>query len=163
MRRAKVRVFDGGLPASPIIVTDCIAKDCSMDSFEWNKIIGATLGTVLFIVALYIFVGGLMEPHKAEKPGMEVAVTEDAGHGTGETPVAELPPDVVRIDRGSPWGNQYKIGDPFPSKLRRSDPSLNGLRMNRADVLALYRDWLERRLEVEPDYLEPLRGKRLAC
>ena len=30
-----------------------------MDSFEWNKIIGAVLGTALFIVALYIVVDGL--------------------------------------------------------------------------------------------------------
>ena len=73
-----------------------------MDSFEWNKIIGATLGTVLFIVALYIVIGGLMAPHKAEKPGMEVAVTEETGHGTGETPAADLPPD---------WGTVLPAAD----------------------------------------------------
>ncbi len=73
-----------------------------MDAFEWNKIIGATLGTVLFIVALYIGVGGLMEPRQAEKSGMEVAVTEDTGHGTGEAPAAELPPD---------WGTVLPAAD----------------------------------------------------
>jgi len=73
-----------------------------MDSFEWNKIIGAVLATVLFIVVLYIFIGGLMEPKKAEKPGMEVAVTEEGDHGAGEAPVAELPPD---------WGTVLPAAD----------------------------------------------------
>ena len=31
-----------------------------MDSFEWNKIFGAVLGTALFVVILYIGVEGLM-------------------------------------------------------------------------------------------------------
>jgi hypothetical protein len=39
-----------------------------MDSFEWNKIFGAVLGTVLFVATLNILVNGLMTPHKAEKP-----------------------------------------------------------------------------------------------
>jgi cytochrome c len=72
-----------------------------MDSFEWNKIIGAVLGTVLFIVALYIGIGGLMEPEKAQKPGMDIAVTETPG-GTGEKPVAEAPPD---------WGTVLPAAD----------------------------------------------------
>lgn len=81
----------------------------------------------------------------------------------GRRPIVELPADVMRIDRGSPWGNQYKIGDPFPRKLCEAEPSLYGLKMNRADVLVLYRAWLKRKLMAEPAYLEPLRGKRLAC
>jgi hypothetical protein len=35
-----------------------------MDSFEWNKIFGAILGTALFVVALNILVGGFMAPPK---------------------------------------------------------------------------------------------------
>jgi cytochrome c len=72
-----------------------------MDSFEWNKIIGATLATVLFIVALYILIGGLMEPHKAEKPGMEVAVTEETGT-SGGTPTVDAPID---------WGTALPAAD----------------------------------------------------
>lgn len=72
-----------------------------MDSFEWNKIIGAVLGTILVIVALYIVVGGVMTPHKAEKPGMEVAVTEPSAT-PGQTPAAELPPD---------WGTVLPAAD----------------------------------------------------
>jgi len=72
-----------------------------MDSFEWNKIIGAVLGTVMFVVGLYIFVGGMMAPHKAEKPGMEVAVTETSTT-PGQPAVAEAPID---------WGTVLPAAD----------------------------------------------------
>jgi cytochrome c len=72
-----------------------------MDSFEWNKIFGAVLGTALFVVVLYIGIDGLMEPEKAAKPGMEVVVAEE--HGTpGEPPVAEVAPD---------WGTVLPAAD----------------------------------------------------
>lgn len=71
-----------------------------MDSFEWNKIFGAILGTALFVVALNIVVGGYMKPHKADKPGMEVVVTETTA--PGETPVAEVAPD---------WGTVIPTAD----------------------------------------------------
>lgn len=71
-----------------------------MDSFEWNKIFGAILGTALFVVALNIVVGGYMKPHKADKPGMEVIVAE--GPATGEAPVAEVAPD---------WGTVIPAAD----------------------------------------------------
>lgn len=65
----------------------------------------------------------------------------------------DLPPDVIRVDRRSKWGNPLRIGDPDP----------NGYPMDRDQVVAWYRGYLEARLKMEPDYLEPLRGKRLAC
>lgn len=71
-----------------------------MDSFEWNKIFGAILGTALFVVALNIVVGGYMKPHKSEKPGMEVVVAE--APTPGETPVAEVAPD---------WGTVLPAAD----------------------------------------------------
>jgi cytochrome c len=74
-----------------------------MDSFEWNKIFGAVLGTVLFVATLNILVNGLMTPHKAEKPGMEVAVAEDVPSGDAETaPVADVKPD---------WGTVIPVAD----------------------------------------------------
>jgi cytochrome c len=72
-----------------------------MDSFEWNKIFGAILGTALFVVALNIGIGMLMKPHKSEKPGMDVAVTEPTGP-TGQTPVADVAPD---------WGTVIPAAD----------------------------------------------------
>jgi cytochrome c len=53
-----------------------------MDSFEWNKIIGAVLGTMLFIVGLNILVDELMKPEKPSSTGMTVAVGETHGGGT---------------------------------------------------------------------------------
>jgi cytochrome c len=73
-----------------------------MDSFEWNKIFGAVLGTALVIATLHVFVGGLMEAEKADKPGMEVAVTEDQG-GTGST----APVEEVKAD----WGTVIPAAD----------------------------------------------------
>jgi cytochrome c len=72
-----------------------------MDSFEWNKIFGAVLGTALFVVALNIFVSGLLAPKKAERPGMDVAVVETPTHGDGG-PVAEVAPD---------WGTVLPTAD----------------------------------------------------
>jgi cytochrome c len=71
-----------------------------MDSFEWNKIFGAILGTALFVVALNIVVGGIMAPPKGHKPGMEVVVAE--GPATGEAPVVEAAPD---------WGTVLPAAD----------------------------------------------------
>lgn len=71
-----------------------------MDSFEWNKIFGAVLATLLLIVAINIGVSKLMKPHHNDKPGMEVAVTETpAGGGT---PEVETKPD---------WGTVLPVAD----------------------------------------------------
>lgn len=61
--------------------------------------------------------------------------------------------NVVRIDRTSRWGNPFKIGSPDP----------NGNPMDRDQVIILYRAYAEAKLADEPDWLEPLRGKDLAC
>lgn len=58
-----------------------------------------------------------------------------------------LPDDVARIDRRTPWGN------PFP---------IRGT-VAREAAIGLYRTWLTHRLALDPLFLEPLRGKRLAC
>jgi cytochrome c len=60
-----------------------------MDSFEWNKILGGVLGSVLFIVALNILVDELMTPEKATSPGMTVAVSETPAGGTSGAPEAK--------------------------------------------------------------------------
>ena len=74
-----------------------------MDSFEWNKIAGAVLGTGLLVLGINIVVDEVMKPEKAAKPGIELA---DAGGepGGGEKPVAEdnTPPD---------WGTVLPAAD----------------------------------------------------
>jgi cytochrome c len=70
-----------------------------MDSFEWNKILGAVLGTALFIAGLNILVDEFMKPEKPTTSGMTVAVTEAP---TGGTPAAETKPD---------WGTVLPVAD----------------------------------------------------
>jgi cytochrome c2 len=55
-----------------------------MDSFEWNKIAGAVLGTLLIVFGLSIFSGILFETEAPETPGYVIAVAEEAGEGEGE-------------------------------------------------------------------------------
>jgi hypothetical protein len=65
-----------------------------------------------------------------------------------------LPPDVVRIDRTTRWGNPFKIGDIDLG---------NGVRVTREAAIEMYRVSLATDLLYWPGYLEPLRGKRFAC
>jgi cytochrome c len=50
-----------------------------MDSFEFNKVAGAILGTCLFVVALNIAAGAVFAPQKPAKPGYAIAVEEQHG------------------------------------------------------------------------------------
>ena len=70
-----------------------------------------------------------------------------------------LPPDVIRIDRRTRWGNPYRIGcgNPEPTWDPTGEP------MTREETLAGFRRYLTRQLAFNPAFLEPLRGKRLAC
>ena len=65
-----------------------------MDSFEWNKIIGAVLGTAIFIFVVRVVAENIYEPEKPEKPGYVVeGVTETPAGGAATAPVAETLPD----------------------------------------------------------------------
>lgn len=61
-----------------------------------------------------------------------------------------LPADVVRVDRGSPWGNPHVLA-------KHERPG------DRAAVIAAFARYAVAKLRQEPDWLEPLAGKRLAC
>ncbi len=64
-----------------------------MDSFEWNKIIGAVLGTAIFIFVVRVVAEGIYEPEKPAKPGYIVeGVVENAGPGAA-APAEEAMPD----------------------------------------------------------------------
>ncbi len=64
-----------------------------MDSFELNKVLGAILGTCLFLVALNITAGAIFTPSKPAKPGYEIAVPEHPeGGGQPAAAPAEDPP-----------------------------------------------------------------------
>ena len=53
-----------------------------MDSFELNKILGAVLGTCIFLLVTSFAAGAIFSPKLPEKPGLEIAVNEEA-HGGG--------------------------------------------------------------------------------
>ena len=52
-----------------------------MDSFEWNKIIGAVLGTGVFAMGLGVVSDILFSQHPPEKPGYVIEVAEAAPSG----------------------------------------------------------------------------------
>src|ERR1700759_865828 len=78
--RAPVRPPLGSLPA--------------MDSFEWNKIIGAVLGTAIFIFVVRVVAEKVYEPEKPAKPGYVVeGVVETPAGGGAAAPAEEALPD----------------------------------------------------------------------
>ena len=58
-----------------------------MDSFELNKILGAVLGTCIFLLVTSFAAGAIFSPKLPEKPGFEIAVKEEA-HGGGAAAAA---------------------------------------------------------------------------
>jgi len=76
-----------------------------MDSFEFNKIAGAVLGTGLCLVALNITAEAIFAPHHPAKPGFEIDVKPQAaatGPGTQtapEEPIEKLFASAT-VDRG---------------------------------------------------------------
>jgi cytochrome c len=74
-----------------------------MDSFEWNKIIGAVLGTAIFIFVVRLVAEKVYEPEKPEKPGYVVeGVVETPAGGGAAAPVEEAMPD---------WGTVLAAAD----------------------------------------------------
>ncbi|MBV8447475.1 MAG: cytochrome c family protein [Hyphomicrobiales bacterium] len=70
-----------------------------MDSFEFNKIAGAVLGSLLFVMAISVVSGGLFSPAKPAIPGYDLpsAAPEGAGAPAAE-PVVPLPELLAKAD-----------------------------------------------------------------
>jgi cytochrome c len=60
-----------------------------MDSFEWNKIIGAVLGTAIFIFVVRLVAEKVYEPEIPAKPGYVVEGVVESPAGGGAAAVAE--------------------------------------------------------------------------
>jgi cytochrome c len=73
-----------------------------MNSFELNKILGAILGTCLFVLALNITAGALFSAPKPAKPGYEIAVTESPAAGGGAAAPAQEEPIEKLLANASP-------------------------------------------------------------
>ena len=75
----------------------------AMDSFEWNKIVGAVLGTAIFIFVVRLVAEAIYEPEKPAKPGYVVeGVAENPAGGARRAPVEEAMPD---------WGTVLATAD----------------------------------------------------
>jgi cytochrome c len=73
-----------------------------MDSFEWNKIIGAVLGTAIFIFVVRQVAEVIYEPEVPAKPGYVVEGVVENAAGPAAAPVAEVMPD---------WGTVLPTAD----------------------------------------------------
>ena len=74
-----------------------------MDSFEWNKIIGAVLGTAVFIFVVRMVAEHVYEPEHPAKPGYVVeGVADEPAAGAAAVPVAAVAPD---------WGTVLPTAD----------------------------------------------------
>lgn len=75
-----------------------------MNSFEWNKILGAFLGTCTLTLGVSIAAEIAFEEHKPQKPGYELASAEPAAGGEAAAPAQDPPVGVVlasaSIDKG---------------------------------------------------------------
>ncbi len=69
-----------------------------MNSFEWNKVAGAVLGTLLFVMVIRIGTEMFFEHEEPAKPGYVVeGVVEDTHAGAAAAPVAEVIPDFGTV------------------------------------------------------------------
>jgi cytochrome c len=73
-----------------------------MDSFEWNKIIGAVLGTAIFIFVVRLVAEKIYEPEHPAKPGYVVeGVVETPAGGAPAAPAEETMPDWGTVLAGA--------------------------------------------------------------
>jgi cytochrome c len=69
-----------------------------MDSFEWNKIAGAVLATLMFVLVVSFATEAIFEPSKPAKPGYVVeGVQEEASASTSAAPAEEALPDFGTV------------------------------------------------------------------
>src|SRR6185295_15126304 len=73
-----------------------------MDSFEWNKIIGAVLGTAIFIFVVRLVAEHIYEAEQPAKPGYVVEGVVEASAGGAAAPTEEAMPD---------WGTVLPAAD----------------------------------------------------
>ncbi len=72
-----------------------------MDSFEFNKIAGSVLGTLLFLMGLGILSGGLFAHPKLEKAGYDLPAAAEGGApavAVAEAPAVPLPQLLAHAD-----------------------------------------------------------------
>lgn len=68
-----------------------------------------------------------------------------------------LPPNAVYVGRPSKWGNPYRLDE------EHSFTPSTFILSSRSECVRLYRIYLTQRLQKEPNFLDELKGKDLAC
>lgn len=78
-----------------------------------------------------------------------------------------MPPDAVKVDRSTRWGNGYRIGSRKHIGAFEEGEFLDAICATVEDCVASYRAHLLQFMEWDPPgaarFLGPLRGKNLAC
>jgi cytochrome c len=113
-----------------------------MDSFEFNKIAGGLLGTLLFTMALGVFSDAVFSHPKLAKPGYDLPAAEEAALEAGGAPAAAapLPERLAKADpkkgeasakactacHNFEKGGGAKIGPPLYGVLERPKASISG-------------------------------------
>lgn len=72
----------------------------------------------------------------------------------------KMPPNTVKVDRTTRWGNRYLVGKWGLTRQRFGSPPIPPTAEN---CVAWFRSYAENKAFHERDWLEPLRGKNLAC
>ena len=71
----------------------------------------------------------------------------------------KLPKNAVFVARPTKWGLPYKVVETAAEEKAAGDSKV----LLRAKAMKLYERDLKKKLKAEPGFLEPLRGKDLAC
>ena len=66
-----------------------------------------------------------------------------------------MPPNTVYVGRPTKWGNPFVIG----TILYFPDPRA----LTRENVIEMYESWVRKKVNEDPTFLNPLKGKDLAC
>jgi cytochrome c len=119
-----------------------------MDSFETNKILGALLGTCLFLLAVHIASGAIFENPVPAKPGYVIEVKQEQPATAGTPAPAEQPIEnflpTASLDHGKDVAKQCemchnlgkgegaKIGPPLYGVVGRAVASVPGFNYSAA-------------------------------
>jgi hypothetical protein len=75
----------------------------------------------------------------------------------------EMPPNTVKVDRTTKWGNPFVVGETYPIvEEGYSEPIGQSKIASIEDAVYAFRPWCDEYMAQWGD-LEPLRGKNLAC
>lgn len=74
---------------------------------------------------------------------------------------SKLPPNTVCVTRPGRWGNPFKVGEAV--RIDIEGIVVGYIPQKPMQCVNLFRAYADWRLENEPDWLAPLRGRNLAC